>query len=156
MNRHMLIVLAVLMLPQIPVNAIASSDHKHASHGEQQVMQADGAAIVVGSQISKGVKGTARIRAVSVEMSELDVKITHHFMMDFIDVESGEPVSRGEVVLKVTNPDAKISEPVALLGMDGHFGVDLFLDMKGEYHFRMDTRLDDGTKRKFHFHYVNK
>ena len=40
------------------------------------------------------------------------------------------------------------------MGMDGHFGADVTLDMPGEYHFRLGTELADGTKRKYHFHHV--
>jgi VCBS repeat-containing protein len=65
-------------------------------------------------------------------------------------------IESGTVALKVTNPDAKVSETIELISMDGHFGADIVLDMAGEYHFKLGTRLEDGTKRKYHFHYKNK
>jgi len=58
--------------------------------------------------------------------------------------------------VKITNIDIKIIEAMELTGLDGHFGADITLDIKGEYHFRLGTKLADGEPRKFHFHYVNK
>ena len=57
--------------------------------------------------------------------------------------------------MKITNIDIKIIEAMELTGLDGHFGADITLDIKGEYHFRLGTKLADGEPRKFHFHYVN-
>ena len=180
MNSHRLIAPLFMALLLLPITVVASGDHGHDSMAQDHVdavhhqnggktdlhsghdmpggngaMTADGM-VVVGSMVSKGIKGTAQIKNVSVAMADMGMASTHHFMMSFVDEETGNKIEGGSVALKITNPDAKISEPIELIGMDGHFGADIILDMEGEYHFRLGTKLDDGTKRKYHFHYVNR
>lgn len=168
------IILAFLM--STPFIAIAGShqdhgDHAHdkatesGNHGknepagqgishEHDGMTADGTMIIVGSMVSKGVKGMAHLKDVSATMDDLGMKTTHHFMIAFMDEKTGELIESGRVALKITNPDAKVGEPIQLTGMDGHFGADVNFDMPGEYHFRLGTELVDGIKRKYHFHHV--
>jgi hypothetical protein len=117
-------------------------------------MSADGTMAIVGSMSSKGVKGMAHIKDVKETMSKMGMKSTHHFMIAFVNEETGEQVEKGAVALKLTNPNAK-SETIEMIGMDGHFGADIVLDMKGEYHFKLGTKLEDGVKRRYHFHHVN-
>lgn len=133
-------------------------DHgnSHAAQGEHVGMASDGSMMIVGSMVSKGVKGMAHLKDVSEKMAEMDMKMTHHFMIAFIDETTGEQIKSGTVALKITNPDAKVGDPIPLMGMDGHFGADVTLDMPGEYHFKLGTKLADGTKRKYHFHHVIK
>lgn len=131
-------------------------DHgsSHAGQGKHDGMTSDGSMMIVGSMVSKGVKGMAHLKDVSAKMAEMGMKETHHFMISFMDEASGEQVEKGKVALKITNPDAKVGEAIELKGMQGHFGADVVLDMKGEYHFRLGTKLADGKQRKYHFHHV--
>ena len=126
----------------------------HGSHNEQTDMAAEDSMMIVGSMVSKGVKGMAHLKDVSTKMAEMGMKTTHHFMIAFIDEATGNQIDAGAVALKITNPDAKVGETIELMGMDGHFGADVTLDMPGEYHFRLGTKLADGVKRKYHFHQV--
>jgi hypothetical protein len=119
-------------------------------------MSTDGSMFIVGSMTSKGVKGMAHLKDVSEMMAKMGMKTTHHFMIAFVDVETGEQIENGTVALKITNPDAKVGEAIELIGMQGHFGADITLDMEGEYHFRLGTKLADGKKRKYYFHQVIK
>jgi hypothetical protein len=167
MKKTSMTVLISLTLLFCPTFTLAGSDgrdhdghdhgvNKESSHEGHDGMSADGAMIIVGSQVSKGVKGMAHIKDVSAAMGKMGMSTTHHFMMAFVDEETGEQIENGTVALKLTNPDAKVSEAIELIGMDGHFGADIALDMEGEYHFRLGTKLQDGKKRKYHFHFVNK
>lgn len=122
---------------------------------ENAAMAADGSMVILGSQVIKGVKGMAHIKKSSEAMANMGMQTTHHLMLMFVDEATGEPVESGTVAVKITNPDAKVSNPIELTGMNGHFGADIVLDMKGEYHFRLGTKLADGEPRKFHFHYMN-
>lgn len=142
---------------------VASAQNSHRDHmadtGHHAVTEPEGPTetgtmAIVGSQLSKGVKGMAHLRDVSEAMVKLGLLTTHHFMIAFIDEKTGALVESGRVALKITNPDAKVSETIELRGMDGHFGADIVLDMKGEYHFKLGTELVDGVKRKYHFHHV--
>jgi hypothetical protein len=143
----------------LPVSGLAIGEHDHGHKASPDAdahdkMSADGTMAIVGSMSSKGVKGMAHIKDVKEAMSKMDMKSTHHFMIAFVNEDTGEQVEEGKVALKLINPDAK-SETIELIGMDGHFGADIVLDMEGEYHFRLGTKLEDGIKRKYHFHYVN-
>jgi len=172
------IVLIILVIAPLVAFAMSHQDHaahdhgkvtetdhegdmKHGDHGRAQTeqgghngMASDGAMMIVGSMVSKGVKGMAHLKDVSVTMADMGMKTTHHFMIAFIDETNGKLIDSGTVALKITNPDAKIGDPIPLMGMDGHFGADVTLDMPGEYHFRLGTELADGIKRKYHFHHV--
>lgn len=135
---------------------------KHDDHGKTHDMHdghagtavSNGAMMIVGSMVSKGVKGMAHLKDVSETAARMGMTTTHHFMITFVDEATGEKIEKGAVALKITNPDAKVGETIELVGMDGHFGADVVLDMKGEYHFRLGTKLADGVKRKYHFHQV--
>jgi len=167
----------LIALMTLPLVAYAVSHQDHDSHGHEKAAEMDhhgemkhhddnnqtsgtasseNSMIVVGSMVSKGVKGMAHLNDVSATMAKMGMTTTHHFMIAFIDEVTGEPIETGAVALKVTNPDAKVGETIELVGMAGHFGADVVLDMAGEYHFKLGTQLADGIKRKFHFHQVVK
>ena len=131
-------------------------DHEdsHTAHNEHDGMSSDGSMVIVGSMVSKGVKGMAHLKDVSAKMAEMGMLTTHHFMIAFIDEKTGEQIETGTVALKITDPNAVVGEPIKMVGMDGHFGADVTLKIPGEYHFRLGTKLADGKKRKYHFHQV--
>ncbi len=164
-------------LLSLPLAASATSHQEHGSHGHEKAVEMDhhavmkhndhgdsghhagtespvGSMVIVGSMVSKGVKGMAHLNDVTEPMAKMGMKTTHHFMIAFVDEKTGEQIESGTVALKVTNPDAKVGEAIELVGMDGHFGADVTLEMAGEYHFRLGTKLADGQKRKYHFHQV--
>jgi hypothetical protein len=146
-------ILIVLLSTSLTASAMSHQGHgdhgsSHATHGGGDGMSEDGSMMIVGSMVSKGVKGMAHLKDVSAKMAEMGMKTTHHFMIAFIDENTGDLIETGTVALKVTNPDAKVGDPIPLMGMDGHFGADVTLDM--------GTKLADGTKRKYHFHHVVK
>ena len=154
------ICLLLVLLVVLPVAGLASGGGSHGHEtssvaGAHDKMLADGSMAIVGSMSSKGVKGMAHIKDVKEAMAKMGMKPTHHFMIAFVNEETGKQIETGTVALKLTNPDAKISETIELIGMDGHFGADIVLDMEGEYHFRLGSKLEDGVKRNYHFHYVN-
>jgi hypothetical protein len=138
----------------------SNAEMKHNDHGDSShhagTEASAGSMVIVGSMVSKGVKGMAHLKDVTETMAAMGMKTTHHFMIAFVDVTTGEQIESGTVALKITNPDAKVGEVVELVGMDGHFGADVTLEMAGEYHFKLDTKLVDGQKRKYHFHQVVK
>lgn len=159
MKRLNIVTFLLVFMIFVPLTVFAMSHQEHsdmkdAGHKEHGGMSSDGSMMIVGSMVSKGVKGMAHLKDVSAAMAEMGMKSTHHFMIAFIDETTGEQIDTGSVALKITNPDAKVGDPIPLIGMDGHFGADVTLDMKGEYHFRLGTKLADGTKRKYHFHHV--
>lgn len=137
-------------LMSVPLVVAASGQH------EPDGMSTDGLMFIVGSMTSKSVRGMAHLKDVSEAMAKMGMKTTHYFMIAFVDEATGEQIESGTVTLKITNPDGKVGEAIELIGMQGHFGVDIALDMEGEYHFKLATKLADGVKRKYHFHHVNK
>lgn len=145
-------------------NAAETNHHsevEHGDHGQTHTMQnkhaamsSDDSMIIVGDFVSKGVRGMAHLKNISGTMAKMGMSQTHHFMIAFVDEATGEQIEAGTVALKITNPDAKVGKAIELVGMGGHFGADVVLDMKGEYHFKLGTKLADGKSRKYHFHQV--
>jgi hypothetical protein len=79
----------------------------------------------------------------------------YHFMMMFSDAKTGEALHEGTVAVKITGPgDTQAGAAIPLMGMGGHFGADVALLKKGEYHFMVGTKLSDGQKRPFEFSYT--
>lgn len=151
--RRLMVLSAMLLC--VPVSVIAANQgHSHDAGGHADTEASVGGMMIVGNMTSKGIKGMAHLKDVSATMSEMGMKATHHFMIAFVDEATGEQIEKGKVALKITNPDAKVGEAIELVGMQGHFGADVVLDMKGEYHFRLGTKLADGKQRKYHFHHV--
>lgn len=132
------------------------STHGASDSGDHAGMAVSEGMIIVGSQVSKGVKGMAHLSDVRQAMASAGMKATHHFMMAFVDIETGMQIEHGTVALKVIDPDGKVMDTVEMVGMDGHFGADVVLDKEGEYHFRLGTQLADGVNRKYHFHHIVK
>jgi len=108
--------------------------------------------VILGSQVNQGVKGMAHLKDVKAAMAKAGMNATHHFMIAFADEKTGIQIEQGTVALKLTDPNGKVMDAVELVGMDGHFGADVVLDLEGEYHFKLGTELNDGRNRKYHFH----
>jgi len=163
------LILAALLI--FPATSFASGDHsKHdkkvghdmekMDHGDMKNadhvgMSTDGKMYLLGSHEVDGVKGMAHMNDVRKQMAEHGLKQTHHIMIAFEDVASGDAVENGSVAVKIEDPDENISEAIKLVGMDGHYGADVILDKKGMYHFKFGTKLVDGKKRMFHYHFEN-
>ena len=153
----------VLLISLLPAQVVAMADGGHASHDQETVkdqvvsehdtMTAEGLMFIVGDMTSKGVRGMAHLKDVQEAMTKMGSSITHHFMIAFVDVETGEQIESGQVALKLQDPDGKVSEPIALQGMQGHFGADIVMDKEGEYHLKLGAQFTDGIKRKYHFHH---
>ncbi len=171
MKFRILLVLALVIGFTSPAFAAGGHDHghtmdkkassDHSAHGTASKDEHAGMAmgegmIMVGSQVSKGVKGMAHLNDVSEAMAKAGMKATHHFMIAFAEEKTGTQIEQGTVALKVVDPDGKVMETIELMGMDGHFGADVELSKEGEYHFRLGTKLADGVQRKYHFHQVIK
>jgi len=156
--------LAALFLLSLPLAAGAMEGMKHGDHDKTEKMEhgsmkgmehgkmMEGMAMI-GEETEEGVKAMAHLNDVKEAMAKMGMKETHHFMVAFVDA-AGKPVTEGTVAMKIEDPSGKVSEPVMLMGMQGHFGADIVLAEKGEYHFNVGTKLADGQKRQYDFHYT--
>ena len=167
--KNLTIVLTVtLALATVPVVASAgcgncSVDHKSASDKQAAVaaagheghdhsgMAAKGDLLDLGAKAEKGVKATAEMKDVRAAMAKMGAKTTHHFMIAFADEKSGKALAGGTVAVKITDPAGTVTGPMALMGMQGHFGADVILDQPGEYKFQVGSKLADGQTRQFEF-----
>lgn len=158
-NLFFILILAVMLASPVTGFAMKGMDHGNDSdmgkmdHGS---MDMGGKMIMLDTTEVDGVKGMAHLNDVREQMTEHGMKQTHHIMIAFEDVASGEAVASGAVAVKIEDPDEKVSEAIEMMGMDGHYGVDITLDKKGMYHFKIGTKLADGKKRMFHYHFENK
>lgn len=156
-------ILVAIFLLGLPLAAGAMSHEKH-EHGKMEGMKHEGHAgmkmeegmVMVGEETEEGVKAMAHLNDVKAAMAKVGMKETHHFMVAFVDTASGEQITEGTVAVKIKDPAGKEGDPVKLMGMEGHFGADIVLPEKGEYHFKVGTKLADGKKREYHFHHTVK
>ena len=169
MKKTLVKILVALFVISMPLGAMATS-HGHGDHGKKvsedtkgheghghgsQEMQ--GGMVMLGDAVKDDVKGAAHLKDVSEAMAKLGMKENFHFMIMFMDTKTGKPIEEGTVAVKITDPKGKeIGAPVELLGMDGHFGADITLTEKGDYQFKVGTKLPDGKKRQYNFHYIVK
>jgi len=158
--RKFTVLLAVLIISALPI-AVSAAMHEHGEHGKMEGMKHEGmmtekGMIMLGDQTVEGVKAMAHLNDVKDAMAKMGMKETHHFMAAFVDTASGNPITEGTVAVKIKNPAGKESEPVKLPGMEGHFGADIVLPEKGEYLFKVGTKLPDGKTRQYEFKYTIK
>jgi len=184
MRKRLSILLAMLFTLSLSLGAIAAS-HEHdgmekmggmdhgkmegMDHGKMEGMDHDkmegmdhsgmmmeGGMIMLGDQTQDGVKAMVHLKDVQAAMAKMGMKQTHHFMVMFMNTKSGKPVTEGTVAVKIKGPAGTVSEPVKLMGMQGHFGADIVLPEKGKYEFTIGTKLPDGQKRQYEFSYEMK
>ncbi len=125
-------------------------------HGKKEMsgMSHDMAGMMMlGSEEEDGVKAMFHLNDVKMEMTKAGQPFTHHLMVNFVDSKTGEAIVDGNVAVKVKNPAGVEGDAQMMMGMDGHFGVDLVLDQSGLYHFKIASKLPDGEKRVFHTHH---
>lgn len=170
MKKHWLCLLAVTLLGSAPLTVAAMDDHEnhgtktstkqdaHAGHDHKNHsgMEMDGDTLMLGEQIVEGVEAMAHLKDVKAAMAKVGMAHTHHLMVEFYQVPNGEPMEQGLAAVKIIDPAGKESGPLTLVGMDGHFGADLALSAKGEYLFKIGTKLADGKKRQYEFKFSAK
>jgi hypothetical protein len=159
-----LVVCAILSLFTLPTITLAQTpaDHsgqpmmeQHGDHGAMQMMHTK--TIMLGEETVEGVKAMAHLNDVGAMMAKMGMKENYHFMVMFSDAKTGAAIDQGSVAVKITDPKtSKTGEAIPLMSMGPHFGADILLPGKGEYTFQVGSKLADGTKRQFTFHYTVK
>jgi hypothetical protein len=113
--------------------------------------------IMLGEQTVEGVKAKGLLNDVGAMMAQMGKKENYHFMVMFSDAKTGTAIEQGTVAVKITDPKTgQTGEAIPLMGMGNHFGADVVLPGKGEYHFQVGSKLADGSKRQFHFSHTIK
>jgi len=164
MKKRWTLFFTVLLTVGIPFAAVAAShedDHGSMNHEKMEGMDHGGMAmkgdmIMLGDDTEEGVKAMAHLKDVKEAMAKMGMKETHHFMVMFMDAETGKAIESGTVAVKVKGPSGGEGEAIKLMGMQGHFGADIALGEKGEYTFKLGTKLADGKKRQFEFEFTFK
>jgi len=157
MKRTVLIltVLSFLTLPAMTIGQAQSDHSQHAmpSQGEHGSMEMGHTkSITLGEQTVEGVKAMAHLNDVGAVMAQMGKEENYHFMVMFTDAKTGTAIEQGTVAVKITDPKTgQTGEALPLMGMGNHFGADVVLSGKGEYHFQVGSKLADGSKRQFHF-----
>lgn len=168
--KRLILLTAMIALVTVPASLMAMSHkegeksmhgdkmkHDKMDHGkmDHDAMMSKGDMKMLGSEVVEGVKARVHLKDVSEAMAKMGMDHTHHLMVSFVkdaNGSEGPAIEKGTVAVKVESPDGTESKPIKMMGMEGHFGADLALQEKGMYHFRIGTRLEDGTKRMYHFH----
>lgn len=165
MNKKQLI-MTLMFLMLVPAAAMAMDhskmvDDKAMDHGKMDSasmnkMDMSGmdhsmdGMMMLGNEEVDGVKAMFHLSDVKAEMAKAGQPYTHHLMVNFVDVKTGKTIENGKVAVKVKTPADVAGKAKMMMGMDGHFGVDLVLDQSGTYYFNIASKLEDGKKRKFH------
>jgi hypothetical protein len=165
MKRITIAILAMMCL-LLPMTALASGDHDKMDkkmdmdHGkmkgmdhDKMGMKMDKDTIMLENEVVDGVMGMGHLKDVQAAIAKMKMKETHHFAIMFQDAKSKKHISEGQAALKIESPNGETGKAIMLMGMQGHFGADIVLPEKGEYHFYVATKLADGKKRKYHFSY---
>lgn len=147
----------------MPALGMDGHDMNGMDHGNMQQMEGmkhtqgmQGMQALPGEQEVDGVKAMFHLMSIDQKVLPAGHEATHHLMVMFNDAASGQSIASGTVAVKITDPDQEEAKPVKMMGMQGHFGVDVNLDRPGVWHFRIATKLDDGKVRQFHTHTVVK
>lgn len=129
-----------------PMVAFAGMDH--AAHAGKVAHEA----------VVDGVKATFNITSIAEELRAKGLAVpkgmkeSHHLAAAFMDVARKQPLSKGLVAIRIQGP-GQSGEPKELVGMDGHFGIDLDLSRPGSYGIMCRFVLEDGKKRQAMFRY---
>jgi len=135
-------------LSTISVGALAMD----MNHGDMAGMKMDNDTVMLETIAVDGVEGSAHLKDIQAAMAKMAMPQTHHFMTMFTNTK-GEPVNTGLAAVKITDPSGNTGKPIKLMGMGDGFGADVTLAVKGAYTFSVGTKLNDGEKRTFTFHY---
>lgn len=151
--KKLVYAVVVLALSAVPVLA---AEKDHAGHGMNYGNHKPGNADH--QEVVDGVKATFNVKTMNEAMKEMGmampkgVKETHHISVSFNDMQTGKPVEKGEVKIKVLAPD-KTEQTKDLSAMHGHFGADFELAKKGKYGVMCRFKLPDGKTRSTKFWY---
>lgn len=148
-----IIIIASLLLMALTTRAsFASTDH--GSHGSASIAKSAAAH----EETIDGVKVTFTIQTMKEALKSMGmempkgVKETHHIQIRFVDTKSGRTLTNPEVAIKVMAPD-KSEQIKSLSAMQGHFGADFTMPVKGKYGVMCKFRLADGKERQSKFWY---
>jgi Spy/CpxP family protein refolding chaperone len=159
MKKMTLIVAAAIALAA-PA-AFAAMDHESMpmDHGNGSMkMKHDGMMSmgkIAHEEVVDGVKATFEVLDIQQKMKEMGMKETHHIMVMFTDAKTKKMLDGGEAKIKVIAPD-KSEQAKDLMGMEGGFGSDFTMPMKGKYGVMCKFQLKDGKVRSAKFWYTVK
>lgn len=157
--KKMTVLIAALFALTAPVASFAAMDHgsMKMEHGEHMMDKGS----LAHEEVVDGVKATFKIismkehmKAMKMEMP-MEMKETHHIMVEFKDAKTGKALTEGDVKIKVQKPN-KSDETKDLMGMEGHFGADFDMSGKGKYGVMCKFLLKDGKVRNSKFWYTVK
>ncbi len=152
-----------LMLMLVPASAMAMKGMEGMERGKKEMehgkkmgmdkkMEHGGGmgmkgVIMLQDDVVDGVKGAAHLMDMKNGKGQM-------LMLMFTDAKSGSMITDGSVAVKIEDPDEHVSKAKKMKKSKGMFGTPVSFDKKGEYHFTVGTKLSDGEKRKFDFHYT--
>lgn len=122
------------------------------AHQQQARKQPDGT-LVLETQTIDGIRSVIYLRELGSRQDGNGPIFTHRLSVDFLDAVTGQIRNGGQVALRFTTDHDESGQFEALTLQEGRFTTRLHIARKGEQHFLLATRLEDGRKRNFHFHF---
>jgi hypothetical protein len=157
--KKMAIILATLISVTVPVFSYAAMNHD--DHGSMDMDHSAQQGTVAHEEVVDGVKATFIIQSMAEAMKGMKMEMpalmkeTHHIHVEFKDTKTGKALTKGDVKIKVLNPD-KSEQLKDLVGMQGHFGADIDLSKKGKYGVMTKFQVKDGKVHQSKFWYTVK
>jgi len=155
-----IIIISVLWAILAPLSLLAA-DHGGHGGGSHDTGHGGHQGDVAHEEVVDGVKATFKIMSMKEHLKAMNMELpkgmkeTHHIAVEFKDAKSGTALTEGEVKAKIQNPD-KSDQTKNLIGMQGHFGVDVDFSKKGKYGVMSKFQLKDGKVRQAKFWYTVK
>ena len=159
--KKMTVLLAILISVTVPVFSYAAMNH--GDHGSMTMNMDHDAQqrAIAHEEVVDGIKATFIIQSMAEAMKGMkmempaQMKETHHIHVEFKDTKTGKALTKGDVKIKVLNPD-KSEQLKNLMGMQGHFGADFDFSKKGKYGVMAKFKVKDGKVRQSKFWYTVK
>ncbi|WP_020677953.1 hypothetical protein [Geopsychrobacter electrodiphilus] len=148
MKKLLILALMVVLVPATGM-AMKAMDNKDMKMDKGSMEKSGMSGVVMlQDEVVDGVKGAAHL------MDAKDGK-GQMLMVMFTDEKTGAMISEGRCAVKIESPDEKLGEAQKMMTHDGMFGTSVSFTQKGMHHLNVGTKLADGKKRAFHFHYEN-
>ncbi|PLX95614.1 MAG: hypothetical protein C0619_01105 [Desulfuromonas sp.] len=140
----------ILLLVVGPVSAIAADPAGAAAEPSSAVVSR---VVELGSDTYRGVVATARLEIPQQSgTSGSGEAVVCQLLLNFSSAASGQPLTEGDVAVKVGETDRRLADPVRLNPIDGGFRAEVTIARGGEALLKIGSRLDDDKKRIYRFY----
>ena len=109
--------------------------------------------VELGSETYRGVVATARLQIPQQSgESGSGAGVSCVLLISFASAASGQPLTEGDVAVKLGEVAGRLGRPLRLAPGDGGFSAVVTISRGAEWLLKIGSRLDDGKKRIYRFY----